>query len=88
MAAVYRLRPKGLEETVMFKCDEETFESLFDKLVSFASVKHSLRLEVKPFALERRCTLLLRRRFCQKGYTGVCTVIVLHMSPKTTYHLP
>ena len=36
MAAVYKLTPKRLEETVMFKGDEDTSESLFDKLASFA----------------------------------------------------
>ena len=46
--AMYKIVPKSIEETVMFKGYEDTFESLFDKLVSFASVKHSLRMDDKP----------------------------------------
>ena len=33
---------------VLRKGEEDTFESIFDKLASFASVKHSLRLDDKP----------------------------------------
>ena len=44
-AAMYKLTPKSLEETVMFKPgDYDSFETLFDKLVSYASTKHSLKL--------------------------------------------
>ena len=35
MAATCKLMPKIPDETVMFKGDEDTYESLFDKLVSF-----------------------------------------------------
>ena len=46
IAAMFKLMPKNLEETVMFKGDEyESFEALFDRLTSFASTKHSLKLE-------------------------------------------
>ena len=46
IAAMFKLMPKSLEETVMFKSDEyESFEILFDRLSSFASTKHSLKLE-------------------------------------------
>ena len=48
MAAMYTIMPKRVEETVMFKGDEDAFESLFDKVVSFASVQHSLRLGDNP----------------------------------------
>ena len=49
MAAMYRLMPKSLEETVMFKQEDyDSFETLFDKLVSYASTKHSLRLSDQP----------------------------------------
>ena len=48
MAAMYELMLKSLAETVVFKGDEDTFESLFDKLVSLASVKNSMRLDDKP----------------------------------------
>ena len=36
------------EEMAMFRGDEDTFESVFDKIVSFASVKHSLTLDDTP----------------------------------------
>ena len=45
---MYKLMPISIEETVMFVDDDDTSESLFDKLVSFASVKHSLGLDDKP----------------------------------------
>lgn len=45
MAGLYKLMPDSLEETVMFKSDEfSTFEALFDRLSSFATVRHSLQL--------------------------------------------
>lgn len=45
MAGLYKLMPDSLEETVMFKQDElNNFESLFNKLSSFATVRHSLQL--------------------------------------------
>eukprot|EP00435_Cladocopium_sp_Y103_P028725 s170_g7.t1 len=45
MAGLYKLMPESLEETVMFKQDElNSFEALFDKLSSFATVRHSLQL--------------------------------------------
>ena len=42
MAAIHKIMPKYIEETVMFKDDEDTFESLSDKHVSFSSVNDSL----------------------------------------------
>ena len=46
MAAMFKLTPRSLEETVMFKADDyEKFEDLFDRLVTFASTKHSLKLD-------------------------------------------
>ena len=48
MTAMCTVMPETVEDAVMFKGDEDTFESLFGKLVSFASVKHSLRLEGTP----------------------------------------
>jgi len=45
MAAMYKIMPKSLEETVMFKSDEfESFDSLFDRLISYSGKKHSLLL--------------------------------------------
>ena len=40
MAAMHMIEPKSLEETMMFKGDEDSLESLFDKPESFASVRH------------------------------------------------
>ena len=40
--------PKSLGKPVMNKGNEDTAESFFDRLVSFASVHHSLRLDDKP----------------------------------------
>ena len=49
MAAMYKLMPKTLEETVMFKSEDyDSFEQLFDKLVSYASTKHSLKILDRP----------------------------------------
>ena len=31
LAVMYKIVPKSLEETLMFKGDEDTFQSLFDK---------------------------------------------------------
>ena len=47
MAAMDKIMPKSLGETEMFKGDEVTFASRFAKLVSFASVKRSFRLDNK-----------------------------------------
>ena len=48
MAVMWKLRPKSVDETVMFKSDEDSFEALFNRLVSFASLKQSLSLDDKP----------------------------------------
>ena len=45
MAGLYKLMPESLEEAVMFKSDEfSNFETLFDRLSSFATVRHSVQL--------------------------------------------
>ena len=42
-----KLMPKSLEETVMFRGEEfETFEDLYDRLVSHTSTRQSMRLDV------------------------------------------
>ena len=41
MAAMCKIMPKRVEETVMFKSDEDTFESLFYEFVPSASVKRT-----------------------------------------------
>ena len=48
MAAMYKLIPKGLEKTLLFKSDEAILEFLYDELVPRASVKHSSRSDDKP----------------------------------------
>ena len=52
IVAMYKINPPSLKETMMFHGDDDTFESPIDKLVSFASVKHSLRLDDKPTCAE------------------------------------
>ena len=44
IAAMYKLMPKSLEETMLLKGDDDSFEELFDRLVAFAATKNSLRL--------------------------------------------
>ena len=46
--AMCKIMPKGFEETMMFKGDDDKFESLYYELVTFASAKNSLRLDCKP----------------------------------------
>ncbi|CAE7246360.1 HCN2, partial [Symbiodinium microadriaticum] len=55
MAAMYKLMPTSLEQQVMFHSDEyDSFEDLYDRLVAYASTKHSLKMTDKP-----RCSVLL-----------------------------
>ena len=51
---MYKLTQQSLEDPVMFTGDEGTFESHFGKHVTFASVKHSLRLDDKTSQRWRR----------------------------------
>ena len=49
MAAMYKLMPTALEQQVMFHSDEyDSFEDLYDRLVAYASTKHSLKMTDKP----------------------------------------
>ena len=49
LAAMFKLMPKALEETLLFTHDESTsFEDLYDKLVSYVSAKHSLKIQDRP----------------------------------------
>ena len=49
MAAMYKLMPTSLEQQVMFHSDEyDSFEDLYDRLVAYASTKHSLKMTDKP----------------------------------------
>ena len=48
MAAMFRLMPKSLEETVMFANEDEGFQELFDRLLAYSSTKQSVRMsEIK-----------------------------------------
>ena len=48
MAAMFRLMPKSLEETVMFANEDEGFQELFDRLLAYISTKQSIKMsEIK-----------------------------------------
>merc|ERR1719284_991219 len=48
VAAMFRLMPKSLEETVMFANENEGFQELFDRLLAYSSTKQSVRMsEIK-----------------------------------------
>ena len=45
MAAMYKIMPKALEETVMFKAEDfGSFDALYDRLIAYAGTKHSMSL--------------------------------------------
>ena len=44
VAAMFRLMPKSLEETVMFANQDEGFQELFDRLLAHSSTKQSIRM--------------------------------------------
>ena len=51
---MYKLIPKTLEDKVMFEADDyDSFETLFDKLTTYASTKHSLKLGDKPLGSKK-----------------------------------
>ena len=48
VAAMFRLMPKSLEETVMFANEDERFQELFDRLLAYSGTKQSVRMsEIK-----------------------------------------
>ena len=48
MAAMHKLAPGALENQILFGADEEEiFDTLFNKLASFANTKQSLKLAKK-----------------------------------------
>ena len=48
MAALMRLMPASLEETIMFQADQfDSFEAIFDKLASYAATKQSIQMTGK-----------------------------------------
>ena len=44
VAAMYRLMPKSLEETVMFANEDEGFQELYDRLLAYRSTKQSIQM--------------------------------------------
>ena len=48
VAAMFRLMPKSLGETVMFATEDEGFQELFDRLLAHSSTKQSIKMsEIK-----------------------------------------
>ena len=43
MAAMFRLMPTSLEETVMFTNEDEGFQELFDRLLAYISTEQSVK---------------------------------------------
>lgn len=49
MAAIYKIMHKTVEETVMLKANDfESFETLFDRLLSYSGTKQSLSMREAP----------------------------------------
>jgi len=44
VAAMFRLMPKSLEETVMFAHEDEGFQELYDRLLAYGSTKQSISM--------------------------------------------
>ena len=44
VAAMFRLMPRSLEETVMFANEDEGFQELYDRLLAYSSTKQSIRM--------------------------------------------
>ena len=44
VAAMFRLMPKSLEETVMFANEDEGFQELFDRLLAYSNAKQSIQM--------------------------------------------
>ena len=44
VAAMYRLMPENLEETVMFANEDEGFQELYDRLLAYSSAKQSIQM--------------------------------------------
>ena len=45
VAAMFRLMPTSLEETVMFTNEDEGFQELFDRLLAYSSTEQSVKKE-------------------------------------------
>ena len=44
VAAIFRLMPKSLEESVMFANEDEVFQELYDRLLAYSSTKQSIQM--------------------------------------------
>ena len=44
VAAMFRLMPMSLEETVMFANEDEGFQELYDRLLAYSSTKQSIQM--------------------------------------------
>ena len=44
VAAMFKLMPKRLEETVMFANEDEGFQELYDRLLAYSSTKQSIQM--------------------------------------------
>ena len=44
VAAMFRLMPKSLDETVMFANEDEGFQELYDRLLANSSTKQSIQM--------------------------------------------
>ena len=44
VAAMFRLMPKNLEETVMFTIEDEGFQEVFERLLAYSSTKQSVKM--------------------------------------------
>ena len=82
MAAMYKLMPSSLEQQVMFHSDDyDSFEDLYDKLVSFASTKHSLKMSDRPVGSNKKTEAstamevdALTNKGKGKGFKGKCNL--------------
>ena len=54
VAAMFRLMPKNLEETVMFTNEDEGFQELFDRLLTYSSTRQSVKMSESK-RQTRRC---------------------------------
>lgn len=80
MAAMYKLMPSSLEQQVMFHSDDyDSFEDLYDRLVSYASTKHSLKMTDRPVGAPKKSESsapmdvdALTRKGKGKSFTGKC----------------
>ena len=54
VAAMFRLMPTSLEETVMFTNEDEGFQELFERLLACSSTEQSVKKERDPETKQTR----------------------------------